>query len=143
MVVRPAVDGELGLAPRRDRARSACYAPSTPRGNKLFRSPPMVGGMEWARTEIVGGIVTSVLMKYRTKTAMFWTEAIRRYGEGRRRTSWSRRIPDRAEDRRPVRRPVGRGRFLLCVRCWLHLDRQERQRASLSVRWPLAKGSQC
>jgi hypothetical protein len=60
---------------------------------------------------IVSGIVTAALMKYRTKTATSWTEAIRRHGDRRRRTSWARRIPDRAEDRRgcccPVRaRPV-------------------------------------
>src|SRR3984957_12097881 len=69
------------------------------------------GMMDWARTVIVGGIVTAALMKYRTKTATSWTEAIRRYGERRRRTSLARRIPDRAEDRRrscfPIRaRPV-------------------------------------
>jgi hypothetical protein len=38
----------------------------------------IVGVMEWARTVIVGGIVTAVLMKYRTKTATSWIEAIRR-----------------------------------------------------------------
>src|SRR5260370_23767906 len=100
---------------------------ATSGGLKSFRSPPMVGGMEWARTEIVGGIVTSVLMKYRTKTAMFWTEAIRRYGEGRRRTSWSRRIPDRAEDRRRSGCPV-RARPVLALR-------------ALSARPPLAGAS--
>ena len=69
----------------------------------------IVGVMERARTVIVGGIVTAALMKYRTKTATSWTEAIRCYGERRRRTSWPRRIPDMAEDRSccPVRaRPV-------------------------------------
>ena len=54
--------------------------------------------MEWARTVIVGGIVTAALMKYRTKTATSWTEAIRRYGERRRRTSWARRIPDAQQE---------------------------------------------
>jgi hypothetical protein len=33
----------------------------------------IVGVMEWARTVIVGGIVTAALMKYRTKTATSWT----------------------------------------------------------------------
>ena len=80
-------------------------------GLKLFRPPPIVGVMERARTVIVGGIVTAALMKYRTKTTTSWTEAVRRYEEGRRRTSSARRNPDRAEDRRryccPVRaRPV-------------------------------------
>src|SRR6202034_2250099 len=65
---------------------------------KSFRSPPIVGVMEWARTVIVGGIVTAALMKYRTKTTTSWTEAIRRYEERRRRTSLARRIRDRAED---------------------------------------------
>jgi hypothetical protein len=34
--------------------------------------------MEKARTVIVGGIVTAVLMMYRTKTATSWTDVIRR-----------------------------------------------------------------
>src|ERR1700692_1080634 len=84
---------------------------ATSGGLKSFRSPPIVGMMDGARTVIVSGIVTAALMKYRTKTATSWTEAIRRHGERRQRTSWARRIPDRAEDRRgcscPVRaRPV-------------------------------------
>ena len=51
---------------------------ATSGGLKSFRSPPIVGMMDWARTVIVGGIVTAALMKYRTKTATSWTEAIRR-----------------------------------------------------------------
>ena len=47
-------------------------------------------------------------------------------GEGRRRTSWSRRIPDRAEDRRRSGCPVRARPVLALVRCWLDLDCQER-----------------
>ena len=35
---------------------------------------------EWARSVIIGGMLTAVLMKYRTRTATSRTETIRRHG---------------------------------------------------------------
>ena len=86
---------------------------ATSGGLKPFRSPPIAGVMEWART-VVGWIVRAALMKYRTKMATSWTGAIRRHGECRRRSSWSRRIPDRVEDRRRCRRPFRATPILPC-----------------------------
>ncbi len=62
--------------------------------------------MESARIVIVGGMLTAVLMKYRTKTATSRTGTIHRHGGCRRRSSLPRRIPDRVEDRRRSCRPV-------------------------------------
>src|SRR3984957_15479930 len=65
-------------------------------------------------------------MKYRTKTATSWTEAIRRHGERRDEPHGpaafrtGRRIGAVAVVR------FGRGRFFLCVRCRLDLVCQER-----------------
>ena len=100
---------------------------ATPRGNKSFRSPPMVGGMEWAlnrdcwRDRHVGTHEVSHQngdVLDRGHSPLWGRSATNPAGPAAFRTG--RRI-----DAGLVVRS-GRGRFLLCVRCWLDLDCQER-----------------